>query len=59
MSKEGQLIRGKVYYELRDVNGNYPDHVLNNPNNKEDLDLYIESLPVKTPIKEVKKKEVK
>ena len=60
MSDAGKLIRGKEYYNKRDVNGNYPENFLDNDSVKTDLDFYIASLP-KPEVKEepIKKKEKK
>jgi len=56
MSEEGKIRRGKAYHEMRDINGNYPDDILTNPDKKIDLDAYLDSIK---PVEEVKKNKPK
>jgi len=58
MSREGQLRRGEEYFRMRDVNGIYPPGVMNNPNKREELEIYLNSLKEKEE-KPIKKKEAK
>lgn len=53
MSKEGKIRRGKAYHQMRDIDGNYPDDILTNPDKKGDLDAYLDS--IKSVEEEVKK----
>lgn len=49
MSFIGQVTRGLKWHMLRDVEGNYPDGVMNNPTRKADLDMYLEYSKGKNP----------
>jgi len=52
MSEVGALRRGKIWYKYRDVEGNYPKGIKNDPHKMEELNLYIDSIK---PVKKEKK----
>lgn len=49
MSHEGKLRRGKKYYDRRNQDGEVPKEVLDNPDMKDDLEYYLDSIKKEEP----------
>jgi len=58
MSKQGSILRGKIWYEKRDRDGNMPKGITDDPNKMLDVNNYLESIKEKE-VKEISKKELK
>ncbi len=52
MSHEGALRRGKIWYNKRDIDGNYPKGITMDSHKMEELNLYLDSIK---PVKKEKK----
>lgn len=59
MSHEGKMFRGEIFSRTVDVNGNYPEEVINNEAKKADLDYFLEQTKPAVVEKPKKKEKVK
>ena len=59
MSKQGAILRGEKWYNLRDIDGNLPIGVTSDPNKMVDVNLYLETTKEQEPVKETKTKSKK
>lgn len=56
MSKEGKLRRGEMWYRQRDINGNLPVGITDDPNKMKDVDYFLASKPKEKKEKSKEKK---
>ena len=57
MSDKGKMKRGEKYYSKRDVDGNLPVGIKDDPNKMKDVNFFLENKPAEPePIKKKSKK---
>jgi len=57
MSHQGKMLRGEKWWSYRDVDGNLPKDITEDPGKMCDVEYFLENKPKEEPKEEPKKKE--